>query len=1532
MDDSDKRNSQLQLQHAHLLESAPCAANTERAGRETQCLCVHPRQPVATLAGLRSIVEFDLLSGCRLGGADALGVPACISYSADGSKLYCLLKERAMLVWSLPVWRRRVLLDLPSKGGKDMQHPLMALGASVKPPVYFCDLGATAVRLVLSHNPAPAKGGKAFLQGSPLKGDLKKPILALATVPSDPFFLLVLTADGQLSGCSVSRASRTLVPSWQRQVDEGIGFESAALYAGPHPVVPTGAIIVVGTSGGTVSVMEAGGKLQPHQVGVQHLQGEPQVTGVGYSQAGSHILAFTKGQAPGTLHAHGFKLHAGPSGSALSVLRVSPQSLGEASLGSAALGVSQPQGRQGGAAWSQLWGASSGGASGSSPRLASAAVHPVAGFVVAQSLVEGAHSERHMGRSQGHPMLSGCALRICDTSDPRGAAGLPSVAVQHSGLQFWAGSGDSVAKRITFQRRLYYLDNYDLAGFTPHNGTAAAVAPLPTANAGRAKLLPAGLQHSPKRLAWLIFFQVVGSGSSEDGSRAGGKAATAQAGSAEFTLVFDAPIPAINWTAPGASGVFAGAEDEFFAVLDVTGTQLRVHATKESKGTPPPALRALEVFPPGAHALFPGPAWGSLPTPEGTAGDQGPGVVAWATKGGALAISNLTSGTATDQGGLYSTLSLNTRRRGPLGTLAPTRLLQLLPGEGVVQVAWQSLVEASEGSVMDDSGSGKASLVGAVITPQRALLVSVTLMPLAVAAAPAGGSQFTSCLWIGPALLLTTTSFQVLQMSWNGSLLRAEVSQRHLPLLGPLLTGWAGLAASNILPGGLWRARQEMGRLLRSYDCSSVDEHLLRTLARAGCADVAAMLASNENAIQVEPRLKAAVSAASGKWHDVVASATAQHQASIFFPKPWPPHSSQARRLVGLGRAALAYGQVSAAQELWRLAGNWADLLPLAALQADFGTMRRLAAAGDDEARAISAALMAASEQRLRRAAVVGARALPGDWRVEIETDLPDVVPLAGTAMLAPPGAAPSMEVAAGRGVDEAAAPIPQMDSALLQAYMGVGQGHVKGAVLQNPAQRDAAAEEDDISFGTGAATGGDGEEDLQSVEGTDGDRSEAGTSVATSGAAKDPQAAARAAFMDAPNLDEGASSEDEGADASTKAGMGGTLKPSASDASFTSTSTQNVPPSQRFKVVIKDKAEAPVGDSTDALRAAAQGLKLAPLISLAPPSQGSGSAVRPSAGPQKAFKFKSQDSSSDEEGEDTSRPRPAVGGIRPKPVPSPGAKPASAAPPVFDPFPEGATVPLPMQLPPAINVAGSSKAQAPREIPEDLFMATPKAPATPPAPAGPPQPAQASPPAGLARVDRPGSRGKPASAPAAAPPAAPAPAASSPGLKAGIAAMEAGKWAEAASALTTVMQQRLGSAEMQRAAVYYSAVLLLQEGSRTDKQQGARLTRYVAALPLDIGHRRALVQSAAARNMEVQNYSYAVEQLTWLVAQSTGTAAPGYLAQLQQRIEQCDRAGGRNAKLPRDEDTSSFAEIVAAAGSAADVQDCVRAIVSNTS
>lgn len=66
--------------------------------------------------------------------------------------------------------------------------------------MYFCEAASTTVRLALSAVPAAVKGQKNFVQGAPLKGDVKRPIVALAALPSDAYFLLMLTADGHLTG------------------------------------------------------------------------------------------------------------------------------------------------------------------------------------------------------------------------------------------------------------------------------------------------------------------------------------------------------------------------------------------------------------------------------------------------------------------------------------------------------------------------------------------------------------------------------------------------------------------------------------------------------------------------------------------------------------------------------------------------------------------------------------------------------------------------------------------------------------------------------------------------------------------------------------------------------------------------------------------------------------------------------------------------------------------------------------------------------------------------------------------------------------------------------------------------------------------------------------------------------------------------------------------------------------------------------------------------------------------------------------
>ena len=70
--------------------------------------------------------------------------------------------------------------------------------------------------------------------------------------------------------------------------------------------------------------------------------------------------------------------------------------------------------------------------------------------------------------------------------------------------------------------------------------------------------------------------------------------------------------PPAAWTAHGRSGAFAGGADEHYAVLSNSGAAVRVYATAPSQGAPA-ALRRLELPGAGALALFPAPAWPSLP-------------------------------------------------------------------------------------------------------------------------------------------------------------------------------------------------------------------------------------------------------------------------------------------------------------------------------------------------------------------------------------------------------------------------------------------------------------------------------------------------------------------------------------------------------------------------------------------------------------------------------------------------------------------------------------------------------------------------------------------------------------------------------------------------------------------------------------------------------------------------------------------------------------------------------------------------------
>lgn len=232
-----------------------------------------------------------------------------------------------------------------------------------------------------------------------------------------------------------------------------------------------------------------------------------------------------------------------------------------------------------------------------------------------------------------------------------------------------------------------------------------------------------------------------------------------------------------------------------------------------------------------------------------------------------------------------------------------------------------------------------------------------------------------------------------------------------------------------------------MGKLARLYNSSKISSSVLEVLMTTGCADIAIALAQNGSAHQVTQLHQAAVRAAAGHWQDAMQTALDAHKKAIYYPRSahaWraalfcllraqrcsslqctlcrspPKGSSLWKRLVTLGRTALAYGQINSARECWQAAGHWEQLLPLCALQGDFSSLRAFATTASSpvlavltdavqyemvrknferclclqaspEAAAAGEQLLASTEAAFSRFSVVGAHSLQGEWRVTPE-------------------------------------------------------------------------------------------------------------------------------------------------------------------------------------------------------------------------------------------------------------------------------------------------------------------------------------------------------------------------------------------------------------------------------------------------------------------------------------------------------------------------------------------------------------------
>lgn len=379
--------------------------------------------------------------------------------------------------------------------------------------------------------------------------------------------------------------------------------------------------------------------------------------------------------------------------------------------------------------------------------------------------------------------------------------------------------------------------------------------------------------------------------------------------------------------------------------------------------------------------------------------------------------------------------------------------IQLMQSETVIQVSWQHLIDHGDLDTYHAGCIGASTAcpcVAAVLTTQRILLVSHTLTLLAAATFPSDAGCPTSCMWVGPALLVTTSTNQVFHAGWNGDLShvtsllqgppatlvaaladrlvvaargngsgllpgRAEAASRGFEVLPCMLAAWVGLATRGILPGGNARARRALRALIASYDASQLPVAILEAMARAGFVDVASAVAARSELSTLTPERKACFAAAAGDWNGILELMMDELDArdrqlargagieSMGFltgrdgggwQPPPPPGSPLYNKVVAVARACEAYGKFIEARALFERVGAWNELFALCIFQADFTAVQSYARKAGPEWQGLADQLLAVNEDAFRRSAGAGSgRAMYGgrpnadNWGVSIGFD-----------------------------------------------------------------------------------------------------------------------------------------------------------------------------------------------------------------------------------------------------------------------------------------------------------------------------------------------------------------------------------------------------------------------------------------------------------------------------------------------------------------------------------------------------------------
>lgn len=882
------------------------------------------------------------------------------------------------------------------------------------------------------------------------------------------------------------------------------------------------------------------------------------------------------------------------------------------------------------------------------------------------------------------------------------------------------------------------------------------------------------------------------------------------------------------------------------------------------------------------------------------------------------------------------------------------KFIKLKANETVVQVQWQETLRG---------------FVAGILTTQRVLIVTVDLDVLASTSAKfdKGLPPFRSLLWLGPALLFSTST-SVNMLGWDGKvrtilsismpnavLLGAlndrlllvnpteinvrqrkkyEIKNCLVGLLEPLLIGFATMQQH-------FEQKLDLSEVLYQitsrFDSLRITPRSLDVLARGSpvCGDLAVSLSQSGPQFTQVSRGIYAIKAL--RFSTALSALKDEFLRSRDYPR-CPPTSQLFHRFRLLGYACIRYGQFDSAKETFEVIADFESMLDLFICHLNPSAMRRLAQKLEDEG--ADPELRRYCERILRVRSTGWTQGIfanfaaesmvpkgpewgGGNWEIKTPINLKDIPQweLAAEVM-------PYMKTDDGT--------IPSILTDHIGVYLGLIKG--RGNVVE--------VREDSLVKAFKADAGMKADEPKTSLAAAMSHKPKAASDGASKGESLMGLETLSQQFSGSGAVDAQAKAEEE---------FKKSLYGSAGDGS--SSDEEGTSKTKKLLIRIRDKPATSTSVDVDKIKEATKQLGL-PSLPIS--------------------RTKSLTGSSPDLSQLVPQPAPTVSGTATTQVPGdifgtnamiqppPLSQPTNKGPGVGltgGPIPEDffkntiSSVEVAAKLPPAgiilskldQNPQGFVNNQASKPA-VDVGLpggGVPPQAAQPPIPTQPiglpdggippqatlqptggqPQPPMPTPgqPLDLSSLEGPGS-GKSAAQPASPPRAVrpgqvPRGAAAAVCFKTGLAHLEQNQLSDALSCfdeafLALAKDQSRGAdikAQATICAQYKIAVTLLQEISRLQKVQGpsaisakdemARLSRHLGSLPLLAKHRINCIRTAIKRNMDVQNFGYSKQMLELLLSK----APPGKQDELRSLIDMCLQRGLSNKSIDPLEDPSQF-------------------------